>query len=122
MTEIKFKAWDKKRKEWDVNFLIDGDGCIFDSYGDYELSEHLEIVQYIGESDKYGNDIYTEDIVKYHNTHHSDILTEYDVYLKVVRVGSRFLQTNNEFRPDMWYEWDKVEVVGNAYQNPELMK
>ena len=80
------------------------------------------LMQYIGEYDKMGAEIYVDDIIKYHNPNYTDRFTEYDVYLKVVRGGGQFIPTNDEYNQDTWYKWDGVEVIGNAYQNPKLME
>jgi len=122
MTEIKFRTWDAienrmvrvSRLSWEHPSGLEVNGSNIVGFDE-------SLMQNIGEKDKDENDIWVGDIVKYHNPNYPDNHDEYDVHLKVVRYGSQFLQTNQCYTPDMWYEWDEVEVVGNIYETPELV-
>ena len=72
MREIKFRAWDKDDLSMHnvENLGIMGNTSIYGrkSNGSIERrwvhSDKLEIMQYIGKTDKNGNDIYEKDIVR----------------------------------------------------------
>lgn len=63
--EIKFRAWDKERKEWLSYFELGKNGAITC----YEINEtqNLIIQQYTGLHDKNGVEIYFEDFVEDEN-------------------------------------------------------
>jgi uncharacterized phage protein (TIGR01671 family) len=89
--------------------------------GTYDLDKY-DVMEYLDESDKNGIDVCVGDIVKYHPSGYTERNIEYDQYLQVVRVGSRFVQTNDNSTPDLWYDWDELVVVGNVYDNVELLE
>lgn len=129
MREIKFRAWDKRHKYMDDDFFLH-------SYlGSYQRAsktydtpnteiqgtDDLIIMQYVGLKDKNGKEIYEGDIVKVFNGTEGEILTEVFLY----DYGWRFKRIDNN---EAWYfyQWENdetgIEIIGNIYQNPELLK
>ena len=124
MREIKFRVWHKEKKIMGEVLGIDIlHKEIFFSNEDVDCYEHvdfknIELMQYTGLKDKNGKEIYE-----------GDILFESfgEKYYKVVF-------ENGSFRAEFEgvfdeYSFDLIdvvaqgyEVVGNIYQNPELLK
>lgn len=124
MREIKFRAWDKKRKEM---FLSTGEtehlGSWFDSHlsGAMADAKNIDIMQYTGLYDKSGKEIYEGDIVT---------VDEYYFYdptgiIKWCKDTARFIiDFDNEciiWDFDDTYSYE-LEVVGNIHENPELLE
>lgn len=69
MREIKFRAWDTKRKEWKspLNVYVNGMGEKIWQFGfEFEPYSEVEIVRYTGLKDKNGNtslEVYEGDII-----------------------------------------------------------
>ena len=128
MYEILFRAWDKTLKfmlygddiERDSNYHI-GLSCgkLFVAYQNKKSDwDELEIMQYVGKKDKNGKEIYKGDIIQ-------DYWKEKDLYIKaeVIWKGCGWkIKTNTGT-----YLLDEsiikgYEVVGNIYENPELLR
>ena len=128
MREIKFRAWaEKKTKEyeWQVTYKgfmtepfdfqdFDGDYFIPDSI----YIEDMKIMQFTGLKDKNGKEIYEGDILYFkHNL--------YEI-TQTVRWGSAD-ETEGEDKTCVGFVFplvdiEKLEVIGNIYENPELGK
>jgi uncharacterized phage protein (TIGR01671 family) len=118
MREIKFRAWDRKNKKFIKN-NIDYDKCEY--YGNIfvcfkcALSDCLEdyiLMQYTGLKDKNGKEIYEGDILELKNAKISFIPRVIFVMAwDDTRTGWTLYSPKDEF-----------EVIGNIYENPELLK
>jgi len=132
MREIKFRVWDKKRKfmiyedttPYSFEMYLDGSFCIhrYDKRSDgkkehwyVEDSENYELMQYIGIKDKNGKEIYEGDIIcvvfrdtKPFKDNYTIVVEEYGI--NVFHVG------------DWSVEEDECEVIGNIYENQELIE
>ena len=112
--EIKFRAWDKKEKK----MIFDGleDETIF-SFPYRDLSNNLILMQFTGLLDKNGKEIYEGDIVNYDNkSFHNGLngLVEW--------VGSGFYIAKHIPIFKIVEKFKDFEVIGNIYENPELLK
>lgn len=127
MREIKFRAWDAIAKQMaplSNKFINLGSGYVFENVrdgleGTDELvySKRFILMQYTGLKDKSGKEIYEGDIVKDCDTSDSVFAVKWDE----TKAGY-FMPV--EFDEEYAYSISAVtlEVIGNIYQNPELIK
>ena len=115
MREIKFRAWDGKRMHAVCRLGLNGFSTDLWSSSpvacDVRFTATLKIMQYTGWKDKNGKEIYEGDIVRDSNR----------VCLGVEWVGHAFWlkYPDGELR---WPYSPYSEVIGNIYENPELLK
>lgn len=107
MREIKFRAWDKEKREM---ILLEPNT----SYSDFK---NFELSQYTGLKDKNGKEIYEGDIFTDDDCSKKRFIFEYNgLNLTVREVGYRI---GSLFITD---DMIKLEVIGNIYENPELLE
>lgn len=122
--EIKFRAWVLSDKEmWNVETLYIEDEYVKlfrDSiYGETKSlsNNHTELMQFTGLSDKNGKEIYEGDIVNFDRDRFSDgllgVISFYESAFRVNKHIPIFNLCNHD---------ENTEVIGNIYQNPELIK
>ena len=138
MREIKFRAWDNQagmtyngsvafNGAWTINF----NGGV------------AHLMQYTGLKDKNGKEIYEGDVVRYKALGEFYKKNEYS-FGKVMFSGDSFgieILSEGELQFDRWgdheddtiyynefysyegkeFSWDELEVIGNIYENPELL-
>lgn len=142
MREIKFRAWDKKRFGMfkDVG-VIPHAGVIETGLDDHFLLEDVELMQYTGLKDKNGKEIYEGDIVNvgrkdlewsmeegyvgqviYDNAT-IDIGVNGGEYSNMV-CGFICRSTKDSAHMDEYCtnEMEEGEVIGNVWENKELLK
>ena len=121
--ELKFRAFDKARKEMFFLPVIEGENknwLQIDSTGinvgtkNGLLSENeFELMQFTGFTDKKGNDIYKGDIVTF------------DFHSKKYEViwfdGAYYLQNRNQNARLSKTSLSGYYVVGNVFENPEML-
>lgn len=107
--EIKFRCWDSISKElhkWEtINYL---------PLPDFLKFEHYTLIQYTGLKDKNGKEIYESDILYclkcyYRLERHNNGC--YELY--EIGTEKMFILEN---------ELHTVEIIGNIYENPELLE
>lgn len=123
MRDIKFKVWDTKAKCFiargtmmDLYSSARANCFIFDN-DSYDLDDGLLFLQYSGCKDKNGRYIFEGDIIKW-------VDHDYEERQDVIKweAGGLCL-CNNSFTIGHYLDKEKeLEVIGNIYENPELVK
>ncbi|MDU4319773.1 MAG: YopX family protein [Clostridium sp.] len=140
MREIRFKIWDKTRNKMLTSncgaFLLTQEGnAVFHQNGNNPLEALIEqidyeVLMYTGLKDKNGTEIYEGDIVTYSvkgfkkinktvmtfNEEHGAYL--FGIYEGVKMPCGKKTRMNKYTRKSV----NNVEVIGNIYENPELLK
>lgn len=104
--EIKFRAWDTETNEMSYDFLAKGWLRVGIE------SPYVELMQYTGLKDKNGAEVYDRDIISYTN--------------QLNRTRKFIVHWSKE---DASYDFGGIrvmyaingEVIGNIYENPELL-
>ena len=120
--EIKFRAWEDESEV--MRYSNDMHLAEFFNY-----CEGWKIMQYTGLKDKNGKEIYEGDIIEL-GVEKKPAFFIYEVMWDFLGFNFRRKGTSNiifPFKDDLGiYEWKKnflqVEVIGNIYENPELLK
>ena len=115
MREIKFRAWDKKDKLWVAGWSIGQAGV------QTETSNKV-FMQYTGLKDKNGKEIYEGDIIEAYE------------FIQKPKMVVKFDEEMAGFIPFIWKQALEYEdyvgyfayehsciVIGNIYENPELL-
>jgi len=122
MNDTKFKIWCMDTKTWIKN-----------EYGGYEFTmgdEHVGMpsyiyVQYIGQTDKNGTEIHKGHVVKAKFTKD---MGQWDKELTPLIKEVKWIDSKAAFEPffnygtDYEYNVGPWEVIGNIFENPELLE
>lgn len=128
MREIKFRAWSNVHKEWLYDSRIDLYGNIYFDVGDYDTDGYgsgwrkhhngnISLMQYTGLKDKNGKEIYEGDILKTDSGNKQVIYNAPSFDLEDYDNGDYY-----EGQNPYCHNWNEFEIIGNIYENPELLK
>ena len=115
MREIKFRAWDKQRKEMLIALDIREIPVLNCGLG---IDDNFELMQYTGLKDKNGIEIYEGDIVLFFVSHGAEGVPSDEEMQGEVYYSNGMLYPMSDFMYDHYI----FEVIGNIYENPELIK
>lgn len=108
MRDIKFRAWVKKNDE----MFHDVDPTHY-----RHDDESYALMQYTGLKDINGKEIYEGDIVKYQYHFIGYVAFEYCEFILKSEVDTDFAMS-----PNAPNSKEAMEVIGNIYENPELLE
>ena len=117
MREIKFRAWDKINKRWlnlwKILFEVTGEIiAVQDLAGEQYGLHQVDLLRYTGRKDKNGKEIYEEDITRWFSIKGPIIYA--------VRWSDDFCDDCG--RGAGWESCPPdCEIIGNSYENPELI-
>ena len=121
MRDIKFRVWDNERnamfnsKSVDIDFFegkieITSDTIRYDEVYTDEIKD-FELMQYVGCKDKNNKEIYEGDIVK----------TKEHIGQIIYSKGMFFINVKEDFYLPIYNVSEFMEVIGNIYENPDLL-
>lgn len=127
MREIKFRVWDKDLKEWykSTQLVI---RPYSGSVTDGGIYPNVELIQYTGLKDKNGREIYEGDVIEFYDFW--DEISGGNMEGKtrvgaVEYIGTGFRVTcPGDYEEDLFVlkiNDDELEIIGNVYENPELL-
>ncbi len=130
MREIKFRAWDKDKKEWlsTVNYLINLQGGLEWSFGGINQflgkpnDNNIELMQFTGLKDKNGKEIYEGDVVKWFGWEVRAGKQIRPERIKVIESETWIADLHALWCINTGNSGGTVEVIGNLYENPELLE
>ena len=122
MRAIKFKVWDNQLNQWAVEKDLDYANILNFPVNDYFIKDGHEVVrwsflQFTGLYDKNKKKIYEGDIVKWK----TDIDEDY-FGGKLGFTAEIVKFEGGAFYPVCTMDEYEFEVIGNIYENPELLK
>ena len=146
MRMIDFRAWDKKKSEivdvMDIDFSgkkvgvcnvpkrMFKDGRLHTIHSIERDWSEVELMQYTGLEDKNNTEIFEGDIVKrtylfnggYGETHTGEVVYDKEYARYIISRPQKHIEPKNEDIRNILSDKSTYEVIGNIYENPELLE
>lgn len=119
MREIKFRAWVEKFKEMYTVKMIDlqKEIAYFDKYN-YRSFYDIDLMEYTGLRDKNEKEIYEGDILKLRDNHGIQLVKYHDEWSAFIVESQKDTSVGVL---GLYFDKEDFEIIGNAYENPELL-
>lgn len=122
----KFRVWHKTWEEMGKvkRIRFDDEGNITtvlvkgQAFGSNVHLEEIELMQSTGLFDKHSKEIFEGDIVKMAK----DVYSEPAYYEVIRHRGGAYRLESNQHGCELWLRHTNCEVIGNIYENPELLE
>lgn len=122
--EIKFRVLDiDRQKMLNIENIVFNNGKYYEDYRDFEdgiTLGNIVVMQYVGIEDKNGIDIFEKDIVKINIDDGFDFVGNIGFVDFSEKEREYAIFCDNE--PFYRLNGGKLEVIGNIYENPELLE
>jgi len=129
MRTIKFRAWDSRYNcMYNWNELALEEKQVFISDGDLyrRYDDELYLMQFTGLLDKNGKEIYEGDVVQCTEEKNGSETGKRKIVFAKHEWKTARLENDEDFYKHClglnWGGWESFEVIGNIYQNEELLK
>jgi len=120
--EIKFRCWDKKKKEWvgaecggvmDLNYSGSYNCFMFDN-DNFDIPKDVIWCQFTGLRDRHGKEIFEGDILK---TSDGTLC-----YLEYCEAAYELITISHDnYYCRLYAAHPEIEVIGNIYENEDLL-
>ena len=124
--DFRFRAWDKDKKDWagvkelTLNYV----SLFYKMEFELTIPEHIHVMQWTGLGDRNGVDIYDGDIlgvVSIHDSNAFDNIWNNEKQSPIPQIIKQITASEWEIPSDISYNPGYWEVIGNIYENPELV-
>ena len=138
MREIKFRAWDKVKNKMlkiaSINWACNRIGYYYKGKNQGECSlSNIILMQYTGLKDCKGNEVYVGDIVKHYRFERYDdktntiLIDKKNYRIQTIEWSDYYcffvtVMKNTTCERVSLYLHEYLEIIGNIYKNPELLK
>lgn len=120
MREIKFRAWNEitKHMSYSGTWSLAGNCDLFNTVDEFFNSEnHVRFMQFTGLKDKNGKEIYEGDVILSENFNSTHLV------IWGPRIQATVIRHQAGWPPQyLDCEYAGWKVIGNIYENPELIK
>ena len=126
MREIKFRAWNKEEnimcyenEDFEADYWDGHYASLLETINDSLKTDKYIFMQYVGLHDKNGKEIYEGDVVKI------DCPTmKMTGEIKYSEMSAMFYiyDVIEDIEETLWYQKEEYEIIGNIYENPELLE
>lgn len=134
--EIKFRAWDKKAKQWLLGYELPNLGG-FSLFGEVMMmgewaallssrfpndQKEIAVMQFTGLLDKNGREIYEGDVVQFQREIKSEGKKKTEVLKLTEQIEWDDVEASFGGGGFTMYQMNEPEIIGNVFENPNLLE
>jgi uncharacterized phage protein (TIGR01671 family) len=122
MREIKFRVFNGIEMVYDV--LCGKDGCFYKNPNTEDITKYdnPEPMQYTGLEDENGVEIYEGDVLTYNGMENRKVFFKENAGAFGIDTEDYRDSKHLKFHPLFWLDIKKWEVIGNIYENKDLLE